>query len=78
MSINGKNLPVKEKYIDKIVGIWFIFGEYEDGCVDIIDVNADIIEHIQLDKANLIIKAQKEFREELYKILCEIDNAEDK
>jgi len=61
---------MKQKYVDEKVGIWFVFGQYYGGCVDVADGQRDVFEHIPKEAAEAIVEIQKEFREKLYKILC--------
>lgn len=57
---------MKQKYIDELVGVWFIFGEHADGCVDISDGTRDVFEHIPRDHAERLCVIQADFRERLY------------
>lgn len=61
---------MREKYIDEQVGgIWFIFGEHEDGSVDISNGTNDVFTKIPLDKALKLVDIRYKFLEELYKEL---------
>lgn len=57
---------MREKYIDERTGVWFIFGEYDDGFVDISDGDTDVWVHIEKNKAERLCAIQAEFRERLY------------
>lgn len=62
-------VPMREKYVDEVVGVWNVFGS-RDGGVDISDGNRDVFREIPLERAEKIVIAQAEFREKLYTILC--------
>lgn len=63
-------IPVsREKYVDEELGVWFIFGEYPDGDVEIADGNKTIITKISREKAEQVLDARREFMEKMYKIL---------
>lgn len=64
-------VPMREKYVDERVGIWFIFGTNPDtGEADVSDQNKDIFESLPEVVAVRVVEAQEKFREELYSILC--------
>ena len=65
------NIPMKEKYVDEAVGIYFVLGVHGNGNVDVSDSNKDIFQNIPLDVAQKICEAQGEFREKLYSLLCD-------
>lgn len=62
---------MREKYIDEAVGLYFIYGEYPDGTVDISNGRDDVFKAIPRDLAEMIVSSQATFREELYYILKE-------
>lgn len=63
-------LPMREKYVDEAVGVWFIFGEHPtNGTVDVSDGQRDVFTSIPRDVANRIIDAQAAFRDVLYQNL---------
>jgi hypothetical protein len=35
---------------------WFIFGEYECGCVDIADKHGDVLQHVDREVAEVIVE----------------------
>lgn len=63
------NVPMREKYVDARVGIWFIFGQ-SDGAADISDGTDDVFTSLPIDVADRVIAAHDEFRGKLYEILC--------
>ena len=62
---------MREKYIDEIVGVWIIFGNHPDGCVDVSNQDGDLFTHVELEKAEQLVKEQSEFRNKVYAILKE-------
>jgi len=64
------NIPMREKYVDEAAGIWFIFGEYPDGRVDVSDANHVVFSGLPRAAAEAIVSAQERFRRDLYSILC--------
>ena len=66
-------IPMRPKYIDEAVGIWFIFGTNpENGGVDISDGNNDVFTDIPYEIALKLVEVQNEFRNKLYSILCNL------
>lgn len=68
-----RKAPIREKYlIDEtfLFKFWFIFGEREDGTVDISDGTNDIFCHVRRDQAERIIAARDQFCRILDKELC--------
>lgn len=66
------NIPMREKYVDEAVGIWFIFGEHPGGSlVDISDGTNDVFRSLPRAPAVKLCEVQERFRQELYSILCE-------
>lgn len=63
-------VPMKEKYVEERVGCWMIFGEYENGNVDVSNGHGDIFCNLPRDAAEKIIELQNKFYQELVKILC--------
>lgn len=68
-------LPTAEKWVDRAVGIWKVFGEWKtpDGkvyAVDVASTDGDVFTELPLDVAGRVVAAHDSFREELYKILC--------
>ena len=64
------NYPMREKYIDEIVGgIWFIFGEHIDGKVDIADANGDVLTHLTKETAKRLIEIRDEFLRSIYEVI---------
>ncbi len=65
-------IPMREKYVDESIGVWFIFGKHPDGTVDINDGNRDVpaFTGIQREAAQLLCEAHDRFRKEVYKIAC--------
>lgn len=59
---------MKEKYIDEAVGVYFIFGEYEDGRVTVTDGNKDVFIRLDREIAEQIVEAHDDFRTRLYSI----------
>lgn len=39
---------------------WFIFGTYDDGCVDIADSSKDVLTHISYSLSEKIVAAHNE------------------
>lgn len=65
-------LPMLEKWVDKAVGVWFVFGvNRTDQTVDISDGRDDVFTGLPPEVARLAIAAHDRFREELYRILCD-------
>jgi hypothetical protein len=61
---------MREKYIDASVGgDWFIFGEHEDGSVDISNGTSDVFIEVPLEKALNLLAIRSKFLEELYREL---------
>ena len=69
-------LPMREKYVDEAVGVWFVFGSRPDGTVDVSDGNRDVFSGIPADAAADLTKIQREFRERLYARLCRAQEPE--
>lgn len=65
--------PMIEKYVDEAIGVWAIFGSYEDGQVNVCDGNRDVFK-LDPDKALLVVNLHDKFREDMYRILCEEPN----
>ena len=52
---------MKEKYIEERIPRWMIFGEHEDGFVDIVDCspsNGDVVNHVSREIAQQMIEAR--------------------
>lgn len=64
------NIPMRPKYVDEAVGVWFIFGEYADGDVDVSDGTRDVFMKIPRPLAERLIEDHAEFRRRLYGKLC--------
>jgi len=62
-------LPMREKYVDEVVGLYTVFGVHEDRSVDVSDGSRDVFTGLPLDVAEKVIAAHDEFREKLYEIL---------
>jgi hypothetical protein len=60
---------MREKYVDEKVGVWFIFGEYDNGRVDVSDGQRDVFTHIPRQLADNLCLAHDEFRTTLYALL---------
>ena len=61
---------MREKYIEEAVGkAWFIFGEHEDGSVDISNGIDDVFTKLALDQARRLLKIRDSFLTELFKEL---------
>ena len=65
--------PSRQKYFDEesyCFGLWFVFGEYPDGCVDISDANlhGDMFTHVPKEKAEALIAARREFLDKVWAI----------
>lgn len=54
--------PMREKYIDEILGIWTIFGTHSDGTVDIADQNKDIFTNLDRATAEYLIDLHDKFK----------------
>lgn len=65
---------MREKYIDRKVGIWFIFGHHaeDDNLVDINNGREDVFVGIPIEKARRAVEAQEDFREKLYRIFGDV------
>lgn len=63
------NYPMREKYIDEKVGVWFIFGTHPDGTVDINDGQKDIFEKLPKDVAEKLCDWQASFRIRVYQLI---------
>jgi metallophosphoesterase superfamily enzyme len=64
-------VPMREKYVDERVGIYFIFGNHDNGTVDISNsINDTLFDSLPKEQAIEVCQAQEEFRRKLYKILC--------
>lgn len=63
-------IPMREKYVDEAVGIFTIFG-VRVGAVDVSDGARDVFYGLPRDVAEQVVAAQEEFRDKLYKLLCE-------
>jgi len=65
------NIPIREKYVDEAVGVWFIFGENRaTGTADISDGDGDVFCLLPKSVAEAAVQLQEEFREKLYRLLC--------
>lgn len=66
-------IPYSRKYLEQIdvFKIWFIFGEYKTGNVDLSDTSGDIFTNIPRDKAERIIKARDDFLDFIAEEVCE-------
>jgi hypothetical protein len=61
---------MRQKYIDERVGgTWFIFGEHEDGAVDISNGTDDVFTKLSLNQALKLIEIRDNFMEKLYQEL---------
>jgi hypothetical protein len=61
---------MRQKYIDERVGgTWFIFGEHEDGTVDISNGTNDVFTKLSLNQALKLIEIRDNFMEKLYQEL---------
>lgn len=63
--------PMREKYVEEIVGDWFIFGTHPDGTVDISDGNRDVFTNVTVPTANLLCMFQNRFLNEVKSLLCD-------
>jgi hypothetical protein len=64
------SVKMRQKYIDEAVGgVWFIFGEHEDGSVDISNGTNDVFTKLSLDQALKLVEIRDEFLEKLYQVL---------
>jgi hypothetical protein len=63
---------MREKYIDEAVGVWIEFGIHKSGNVDVSSEQGDIFTNVPPLVAAKLIKAQAEFRENLYRILRDV------
>jgi hypothetical protein len=53
---------MSKDHIDRVAGeLWFIFGEYPDGRVDLSDGQDDVFERLPRDVAERIIKLRADF-----------------
>jgi hypothetical protein len=60
----------RDKYVDEAVGgILFIFGEYEDGTVDINNSGGEVFERVPKDIAEKVVEANRAYMERLYSLL---------
>lgn len=55
---------------------WFIFGEYDDGNVDVSDSNRDIVTHCPREVANKLIKARDSFLAEICLIVTDEEGSQ--
>jgi len=61
---------MRQKYIDEVVGgVWFLFGEHEDGTVDISNGTDDVFIKLPLKQALKLIEIRSRFLDELYQEL---------
>ncbi len=70
LPVDYEKRPWRWKYLFEettVLNMWFKFGKYENGCVDISDINGDIFSHVPEDVADEIIKARNDFIEVLAK-----------
>lgn len=65
------NLPMRQKYVDEAVGLFIVFGTHINGTVDVSDGQRDVFSCLPPAAAHAVCEAQNEFRQKLYKILCE-------
>ncbi len=63
-------VPMKEKYVDEAFGIYQVFGYNSDGSVDICSNGATLMEYMNPLIAEKVVELHHEFREKLYKLLC--------
>lgn len=63
-------VPMREKYVDERLGVWFIFGEYPDGNVDVSDGQEDIFTGIPRAHAERLVALHDTFRLSVYELLC--------
>lgn len=72
-------IPMLQKYVDEAVGVFFILGiDGTGGGVYINDGQKDVFTSLPLDVAYKVVIAHEEFREKLYKILCDKGEASEK
>ena len=62
--------PIREKYVEEIVGDWFIFGIHPDGTVDISDGDRDVFTNLTPAKADYLVRLQNQFLEAIKFALC--------
>lgn len=62
--------PCRDKYVDEAVGIWFIFGEHQNGTVDVSDGTQDVARNVSRETAEKLCQIQKEFRHRIYALVC--------
>lgn len=55
--------------VDEKIGVWFVYGRYSSGKVDISNGVNDIFTHIPQDVANELCKMQEEFRNRVYNVI---------
>lgn len=63
--------PCREKYVDETVGVWMVWGKYEDGNVDVSDQDKTIARRVPLELAEKLVALQAEFREKIYALVCQ-------
>ena len=62
--------PMREKYLDKIVPPWFIFGIHPGtDKVDISDSNRDVFTEMPEELAKQVIELRDEFKLKLYNLI---------
>ena len=63
-------IPMKQKYVDEAVGVYFPFGMHTNRTVDVSDGQRDVFESLPQEAAEAVCAAQSEFRHRLYQVLC--------
>ncbi len=62
---------MRQKYVDEAVGVYIMFGTHPGGTVDVADQSRDVFTGLPADVAAKVVDLQAEFRDGLYKLLCE-------
>jgi hypothetical protein len=67
------HFPIKEKYIDTetpVLSCWMVFGQHEDGTVDVCDANGDdVFIHMQPFQATRIVSERNRWVADLLEAL---------
>lgn len=67
---------LREKYFDEQFPFYFVFGNYQNGNVDLTDGQRDVYENITPELATKIMHERNSMVSGLYKLLGKLDNKE--
>ena len=66
---------MREKYVEERFPQYMIFGEYEDGFVDVASVNDDIVTHVSREDAQRLIQERSNILDMLVTLALAFDEA---